>query len=440
MRRIITCLLIFSLLLSLSLPVLAQEVTEPSETVEVISEVTEPSESTEPTETTPEPSEPVTEPFESTEPTETTPESSEPSEPVTEPSESTEPTETTPEPSEPSETVPKPSEPLKVDITENSINAIANAVSTSSENVVTLTNKNGVVVELKNATFMEEFPYFVVVTDFTNSTFHSAIFYSANPFTYEYSEQYSTPRHYFYGTKIYRHYFKYGSELGTESLNYSSIHIDAVYPIVYSNFDLNYRNGSGVHYYSDLPSPKTVSFVTGFDDLTVDNVSVNPGISFVPPEITYDGYKFDGWYLDKELTKPYFSDYVFTSDTTLYAKWTKYVTVSFVTGLEDFELDSVQVLSGEPYSVPSFSYSGYEFLGAYTDESFEKQFVGGTVIDSDITLYLRFEEIVYDMGALIKEQTERMEVLIYVQMAQSVMLGVVIIALFAFRRRDGLGC
>ena len=35
------------------------------------------------------------------------------------------------------------------------------------------------------------------------------------------------------------------------------------------------------------------------------------------------GYVFDGWYLDRECTRKYTQSYIFTQDTTLYAKWTE---------------------------------------------------------------------------------------------------------------------
>lgn len=37
---------------------------------------------------------------------------------------------------------------------------------------------------------------------------------------------------------------------------------------------------------------------------------------------TREEYTFDGWYLDENFTTEYTSDYIFSDNTTLYAKWT----------------------------------------------------------------------------------------------------------------------
>ena len=57
---------------------------------------------------------------------------------------------------------------------------------------------------------------------------------------------------------------------------------------------------------------------------TIDSKSIKQGSSIGEiPSPTKDGFVFDGWYSDKELTKAYSTNTKITASTTLYAKWTK---------------------------------------------------------------------------------------------------------------------
>lgn len=113
-------------------------------------------------------------------------------------------------------------------------------------------------------------------------------------------------------------------------------------------------------------------------------------------------------------------------------------TISFVTGIEDFTIESVEVHAGDVYNLPEFSYAGYQYMGAFTDETYETAYVGGSEITGDLTLYLKFEPIVYDVGSTVTEISNRLEGLTYVVLAQSIITSVGVLALFFFRR-DSMG-
>lgn len=66
----------------------------------------------------------------------------------------------------------------------------------------------------------------------------------------------------------------------------------------------------------------TVKFNTN-GGTKVNNVMVNHGSTVAAPETIRDGYTFDGWYTDYELTIPYDFDTPVTYSLTLYAKWIK---------------------------------------------------------------------------------------------------------------------
>lgn len=71
----------------------------------------------------------------------------------------------------------------------------------------------------------------------------------------------------------------------------------------------------------------TVSFETGFDDVTVEPVQIPIGatgsaiVAIDPPVATDDSIEFKGWYMEEECTTPFDPEAVITQDMTLYAKW-----------------------------------------------------------------------------------------------------------------------
>ena len=287
----------------------------------------------------------------------------------------------------------EPTGPLKVDLTDDSISAISDAVTDSTN--MTLTTKSGVCYTVPScvADVWADYNYIVVIL---NGSVPSYFLTDVQP---SYTTLFKPGVGYFPSITI--------SSSGVYCSNNKDLRLhtntssDYVSSIIWSNFTL--RDGSGqVVYLSDVAEPVyyNVSFVSGFDDLILSDVTTK---DFVAPVLSYDGFKFDGWYLDPEFTKPYTDSFVFSSDCTLFANWIPYRSIKFVTNISGFELSSVSVLSGVSYFVPTFSYASYEFLGAYTDDKFVNLFVDGTVIDEDITLYLKFSEIQYDIGGLVTQ-------------------------------------
>ena len=71
----------------------------------------------------------------------------------------------------------------------------------------------------------------------------------------------------------------------------------------------------------------TLYYTVIFDSMGgsgVSSVNVNHGSSIaVPEEPVKDGYVFDGWFTDKDCTKPYDFTAAVNSNLTLYAKWTQ---------------------------------------------------------------------------------------------------------------------
>lgn len=185
--------------------------------------------------------------------------------------------------------------------------------------------------------------------------------------------------------------------------------------IYFSNYDVYDTDGNLIHAAdvegpgSSEPDPEpepeyTISFVTGFEDLTVPSVSSK---DFVAPSVSYDGYTFVAWYLDSGFTAQYTSDYTFTANTTLYAKWVSNTPdpdpelepdpepeveyqISFVTGFEDL---TYQNMSSKDFVAPVPSYEGYSFAGWYLDEECTVKYSSAHVFTEDTTLYAKWIDI-----------------------------------------------
>ena len=82
-------------------------------------------------------------------------------------------------------------------------------------------------------------------------------------------------------------------------------------------------NAPSVVFSSAAPSTHTVTFETN-DGSKVEALEVEDGAKATKPtDPTKEGYTFDGWYSDKDLTKAFDFATAITADTTVYAKWTE---------------------------------------------------------------------------------------------------------------------
>ncbi len=115
----------------------------------------------------------------------------------------------------------------------------------------------------------------------------------------------------------------------------------------------------------------------------------------MPNDAVYGGedYKFGGWFLDPECTKPYVPGTLTMEKLPLYAKWTYLPTVSYkFTGdvPADAKLPATERMpEGTAYNADSKTKSTdyYTFDGWYTDSACTKKYVDGTKIYENTVLY-----------------------------------------------------
>lgn len=218
------------------------------------------------------------------------------------------------------------SENLVVDISDESIQAIAEAVNASSyqynyQYSIPLSTGNSIVIDTNIENLLDD--YHVIINNYGGSCY-----FWVHPDDIKFHTSLNTwlPYKNVFGVFIGSasklvNGFVYSFE-SYESLSYPNVSVGSSPIILFSNRHILKNDGSVLFESTFVPPIEyTITFDTGFDDVVIDS---QVHTAFVlPPDPVKTGYIFTGWYLDSEFTTIYTSDYVFTADTTLYASWTE---------------------------------------------------------------------------------------------------------------------
>lgn len=139
---------------------------------------------------------------------------------------------------------------------------------------------------------------------------------------------------------------------------------------------------------------------SAFNDIVVESGSTIDLTKYVP---TYDGWEFDGWYLDSSFGTKYNGEAV-TADIKLYAKWVDTLVVTFKTN-GGTSISEQSVVVGSTATKPAnptiasksngdHTETVYTFEGWYTDEALTSKFDFATTLKVDTTLYAKYTESV----------------------------------------------
>jgi uncharacterized repeat protein (TIGR02543 family) len=134
----------------------------------------------------------------------------------------------------------------------------------------------------------------------------------------------------------------------------------------------------------------TITFETNGGS-TVPSITLNFGeLVTAPADPTREGYIFNGWYVDANLTQVYGFSTIPANDFTLYANWTiNQYTITF-------ETNGGSIIQAQTYyfainlSLPTPVRSGYSFTGWYLDTEFTEPFTLNTMPASNIKLYAKW--------------------------------------------------
>ncbi|MDE7213721.1 MAG: InlB B-repeat-containing protein, partial [Anaeroplasmataceae bacterium] len=110
------------------------------------------------------------------------------------------------------------------------------------------------------------------------------------------------------------------------------------------------------------------------------------------PILSEEGYRFDGWYYDEELKDPVTLNTILEKNITLYAKWTKLYHIEFIINGHGKQPDSY--LDTKLSLLPILTEDDFLFMGWYLDEEFRLEAKLDTILDKDIKVYAKWEEVI----------------------------------------------
>lgn len=287
-----------------------------------------------------------------------------------------------------------------VDVSENSINAIAEAVSESFtyafQYYITLNNGMNIIIDTDTENALDNY-HFVIYFDGTSYSYYisEASFTAADVVdngdgSYDFTLIKSTQGIKAFPISGLRDGFVLEKQTFYSGSNVYVNPSKKACTIVYSNRSIVDEFGNT--FYSavsgDITVTHYVSFETGIDGYKIESIPVS---EFELPEFDYEGYRFEGWFLDQELTQPYNSSYVFTDNTTLFAKAIELYDISFVNGFFDVVWESTNQID---LVFPETDIdSNFVFTGWYLNSDFTNQYTNDYVFTEDTVLYAKYVEI-----------------------------------------------
>ena len=172
-------------------------------------------------------------------------------------------------------------------------------------------------------------------------------------------------------------------------------------------FDFGSAIKKDITVYANWINKYTVTFNTN-GGTTINDVTVREGSNVgVPATPSKDNMVFGGWYSDANLTTVFNFGTVITKDTTIFAKWVEQNAsvekVTVVINYNDGQSTKTELVKkGIEYSLTNPKRDGYVFGGWFTDEKLTIPFVNGTAVNSNLSLYAKWnqaaETITYGFG------------------------------------------
>jgi len=131
----------------------------------------------------------------------------------------------------------------------------------------------------------------------------------------------------------------------------------------------------------------TITFdMQGHGDQVAQQVKDYGAVVAQPTAPTASGYRFDGWYAEAACQNAWDFATTITGNVTLYAKWTRVYTITYVTEGELDQSAWVKSYTGEQaVALPTPERSGYEFLGWYENSQKVTSIPQGSTGDKTFT-------------------------------------------------------
>lgn len=136
----------------------------------------------------------------------------------------------------------------------------------------------------------------------------------------------------------------------------------------------------------------TISFSSDIAGGALESVKVNYNEVFArPSNPTLEGYTFDNFYANKQLTIPFDFSKPITKDTIIYIKWFTNPTISYVSNIDIGTIESVRVIYNTiPNRPANPELEGYAFDDFYANKELTILFDFSQAITKDTTIYLKW--------------------------------------------------
>lgn len=145
-----------------------------------------------------------------------------------------------------------------------------------------------------------------------------------------------------------------------------------------------------------------VTFETNGAGTVESQILLGSGYAKEPEALQKNNFYFSGWYTDAACTQKYNFNSKLTKDTTLYAGWKPYVTITFnANGGSTVKAQSI-VKGTKPAKPSDPTKTDYVFTGWYTDKACTKLYNFDEIINANTTLYAGWQVRDLELNETIK--------------------------------------
>lgn len=141
----------------------------------------------------------------------------------------------------------------------------------------------------------------------------------------------------------------------------------------------------------------TITFVTN-EGSAVDPLVAHFDDTITSPITTREGYSFTGWFIDDKLVSKYTFDKMPAENFTLYAGWTiNQYTITFVKNNGEADSTTTQIFGDTIVFPENLALEGHKLTGWFTEDTLTNQFTQTTIPADNISLYAKWEKVIYSI-------------------------------------------
>lgn len=167
-----------------------------------------------------------------------------------------------------------------------------------------------------------------------------------------------------------------------------------------------YAKNIGEGYKFITVEEKDDTYTLSFDTAgikTIEAVKLAKDAAIALPDAKVTGYKFNGWFTDKEYKTKFVATKMPAEDITIYASYTKLYKLSFNT--QDLKkIDAMWLEEGAAIVLPSADVENYKFMGWFTDAKYQKAIEKDAKMPkADTVLYGCYAIKLSKLGTILKD-------------------------------------